>query len=68
MDAVRDQSGPQEQTPLEPPDAVREAIEYGVDISLLRANLALTPAERLRRHQIALNTAETLREARCIRR
>jgi hypothetical protein len=31
---------------------------------MLRANLALTPAERLRRHQIALNTAEMLQKAK----
>ena len=64
MGATSEQSRPQEQTPPEPPDAIREAVEYGIDISLLRANLALTPAERLRRHQIALNTVEMLREAK----
>jgi hypothetical protein len=31
---------------------------------MLRANLALTPAERLRRHQMALNTVEMLRRAK----
>lgn len=45
-------------------DAIREAVEYGIDISLLRANLALTPTERMRRYQIALNTAEMLRRAK----
>lgn len=64
MGAATEQSRPQEQTPPQPADAIREAVEYGIDISLLRANLALTPAERLRRHQIALNTVETLREAK----
>jgi len=64
MGAAPEQSRPQEQTPPEPVDAIRAAIEYGVDISLLRANLALTPAERLRRHQIALNTVEMLREGK----
>ncbi len=59
---------PEQSTPPEPPDAIRAAVEYGIDISLLRANLALTPAERLRRHQIALNTVEMLREARSVRR
>ncbi len=61
MDAAPEESKPQEPTP---PDAIRAAVEYGIDISMLRANLALTPAERLRRHQIALNTVETLREAK----
>ena len=46
------------------PNAIREVIEYGIDISLLRANLALSPAERIRRHQIALNTGKMLREAK----
>ncbi len=64
MGATPEQSRPQEETLPEPPDAIREAVEYGIDISLLRANLALTPAERLRRHQIALNTVEMLREAK----
>jgi len=68
MDVASEQSRPREQSSSEPPDAIREAVEYGIDISLLRANLALTPAERLRRHQIALNTVEMLREARSVRR
>jgi hypothetical protein len=64
MGATSEQSRPQEQTPPGTPDAIREAVEYGIDVSLLRANLALAPAERLRRHQIALNTVEMLREAK----
>ena len=48
----------------EPPDAVQDAIEHGIDISALRDNLALTPTERLRRHQIALDTVEMLRKAK----
>jgi hypothetical protein len=46
------------------PDAVGEAAEHGIDISMLRDNLARTPTERLRRHDIALRTAEMLRKAR----
>jgi hypothetical protein len=64
MGATMEQSRPEKQTPPELPEAIREAVEYGIDISLLRANLALTPAERLRRHQIALNTVEMLREGK----
>ncbi len=64
MGVTSEQSRPREQTPPEPPDAIREAVEYGIDISMLRANLTLTPGERLRRHQIALNTVEMLREAK----
>ena len=49
-----------------PPDAVQEAIDYGIDVAAIRDNLALTPAERLRRHQIALNTVEMLQKARSV--
>lgn len=64
MGTLSEPSRPQERTQPEPPEAIREAVEYGIDISMLRANLALTPAERLRRHQIALNTAEMLQKAK----
>jgi hypothetical protein len=47
-------------TPLEP-DPVIEALKRDVDRTLLRANLALTPAERLRRMQAVLIQLETLR-------
>jgi hypothetical protein len=53
-----------ERTPSEPTEAICAAVEYGIDVEMLRANLALTPAERLRRHQIALNTVEMLRRAK----
>ena len=43
---------------------IQEAIEYGIDVAQLRDNLALSVAERLRRHQITLNTVEMLRKAR----
>jgi hypothetical protein len=36
-------------------DAVQAAIDYGIDISMLIDNLRRSPAERIRRHQIALN-------------
>jgi len=49
-----------------PLDAVQEAIDYGIDIAALRDNLARTPAERLRRHQMALSTVEMLQKARSI--
>jgi len=44
-------------------DAIEVAADYGIDVAQLRDNLALTVAERLRRHQIALNTVEKLRKA-----
>jgi hypothetical protein len=47
-------------TPLDP-DPVIEALKKDVDRTLLRANLALTPAERLRRLQAALDQLEVLR-------
>lgn len=45
-------------------DPIRAAADYGIDISQLRDNLALTVAERLRRHQIALDTVEILQKAK----
>ena len=45
-------------------DAIQAIIDYGIDVSMLADNLKRTPAERIRRHQIALNTAEKLRKAR----
>ncbi len=45
-------------------DAVQAAIDYGIDVSMLIENLKRTPAERIRRHQIALNTAEKLSRLR----
>jgi len=46
------------------PDPIQAAIDYGIDVTVLRDNLGRTPAERIRRHQIALNTAKKLRQAR----
>jgi hypothetical protein len=43
--------------------AVAEATAEGVDISLLLATLRLTVAERIHRHQIALDTLNQLRKA-----
>jgi len=34
-----------------------------LDIAMLKENLKRTPAERIRRHQIALNTIKKLRKA-----
>lgn len=64
MGTSSEPSRSQEKAQAELPEAIREAAEHGIDVSMLRANLALTPAERLRRHQIALNTAEMLRKAK----
>jgi hypothetical protein len=40
------------------------ARDYGVDIRMLKANLNRPVIERIRRHQIALDTFEKLRGAR----
>lgn len=45
-------------------DPIRAAAEYGIDIPMLTANLARTPAERIRRHQLALETFRALRKAK----
>ena len=47
-------------------DPIRAAADYGIDISMLIANLARTPAERIRRHQIALDTFNALRKSKRI--
>lgn len=44
-------------------DALRAAREYGIDVAMLIDNLKRSPAERIRRHQIALETMETLQQA-----
>jgi hypothetical protein len=43
---------------------IKAAIDYGIDISMLIDNINRSCTERIIRHQIALNTAEKLREAR----
>lgn len=49
---------------MEDPDEVlRRAEEYGIDLSLLRENLRLTPTERLRRHEEALELLNAFRRA-----
>ena len=42
------------------------AEDFGIDISMLIDNSKRTPTERIRRHQIALNTVEKLRKAKHI--
>ncbi len=45
-------------------DPVRAAAEFGIDIEALKDNLKLSYGERIRRHQIALNSIEKLRRAK----
>jgi len=49
---------------MEKPSAVCEKAEaYGIDVSLIRSNLRLTPSQRLRRHDQMLATQRKLRMA-----
>ena len=41
-------------------DPIHAAADYGIDIPMLMANLARIPAERIRRHQIALEAFRML--------
>ena len=49
---------------LQQEDEVQAAIDYGIDISMLIDNIRRNHAERIRRHQIALNAVEKLRRAK----
>jgi hypothetical protein len=51
-------------SPAAAPDPLQEAIDHGIDISMLKDNLAMTVAERLRRHDMALNLVEMLQKAK----
>jgi hypothetical protein len=46
-----------------PGSKIEAAKEYGVDLTLLAANLALTPEERVRAMESALRLIEDVREA-----
>ncbi len=43
---------------------IQAAGDYGIDISMLIANIGRSYSERIKRHQIALNTMEKLKRAR----
>ena len=43
--------------------AVQRAEAYGIDISLIDENLRLTPTQKIRQNDIALNQAEALQDA-----
>lgn len=47
--------------------AIEEARRAGFDLDLLASNLALSPAERWRQHNLALEMALELQQARPIR-
>lgn len=43
---------------------VRAAVNYGIDVSMLIDNIRRSPTERIRRHQIALDTVERLKKTK----
>jgi hypothetical protein len=43
---------------------LRSVIDYGIDVEMLIANFNRMPEERIKRHQIALNTMLALRRAK----
>lgn len=45
-------------------DPIQAAIDEGIDVSMLKDNLQRSVTERIRRHQIALNTANKIRNAK----
>ena len=53
---------------VEESDAIQRAIEYGVDISLLKENLRRTPAERIERLERVLEFMQEVRRAGQVKR
>lgn len=49
---------------LQQQDEIQAAIGYGIDIGALIDNLKRTPSERVRRHQVALDTVKMLQKAK----
>ena len=49
---------------LDTSEELASARDWGVDLHMLAANLNRTVAERIKRHQIALDTFQKLRNAR----
>ncbi len=47
-------------------DKSKAVEDFGIDIRQLLDNLQRTPAERIRRHQIALNTMKKLQKAKLL--
>ena len=46
-----------------PTDPIERAVWYGIDLTQLKANLRLTPTERLEKHRRTLEGVEALRKA-----
>jgi hypothetical protein len=49
-------------------NARKEAMEYGIDVTLTDANLELTPEQRIEQHQIALQMFEELKRAKKLKK
>ena len=47
-------------------DAIQRAIDYGIDLQMLKDNLKRSVAKRLQRHQAALNLVRLLQKAKKI--
>jgi hypothetical protein len=47
-------------------DAIQRAIDFGIDIEMLKANLKRSPAERIKRHQAALDLVRLFQKAKKI--
>jgi hypothetical protein len=47
-------------------DEIQRAIDYGIDIQMLKDNLKLSAAERIERHQSALNLVRLFQKAKKI--
>ena len=45
-------------------DPVQAAIDYGIDVSMIVDNLRRSVTDRIKRHQIALDTVEKLQKAK----
>ena len=48
-------------------DYIKEAEDYGIDVSQLRDNIKLSPFERLKRHNLALNLVELFQKAKRVK-
>jgi len=44
-------------------DSIKEAIDFGIDVTLLYERLKLTPTERIEKHEQMLEFIEELRRA-----
>ena len=45
-------------------NVIQKAVDFGIDIEMLKANLKRTPAERIKRHQAALELVRLFQKAK----